>query len=257
MFEPLPLSFAMKGITPASGSPREVLRSALTLAKHAGCAAIQIDGTLPGLRARELDQSARRDVSATLRRAGLGLSGIDLWIPPEQFAAASKVDRAVSATIGAIELAADLRGDGVWVGVRLPPNIAQDVVGHMENAGERWGVRVVDFSVRDEEEGPRFKGIAAGVDPALQFAAGRDPVKAVVGLGRKLAAARLSDADRSGAPCVPGEGGGRLDVMAYGTALMACGYGRAVVLDVGGAQSPSGAAFTAAVRWREALRGPD
>src|SRR5690606_35381914 len=86
---------------------------------------IQLSATHPGLRPRELDQSARRDLLATLRRRERSPAGVDLWIPPEHFADAAQVDRAVAAAIAAIELAADL--GRVPLSLALPPVVAAQV----------------------------------------------------------------------------------------------------------------------------------
>src|SRR5688572_964638 len=71
---------------------------------------VQLSATHPGLRPRELDKSARRDLLATLRRNELEPSGIHLWIPSADFDDPKKADRALSAALNTIELAVDMRG---------------------------------------------------------------------------------------------------------------------------------------------------
>ena len=58
-------------------------RRAISQLSDAGFRAAQLSASQPGLRPRELDQSGRRDLLATLRRREVSASGIDAWIPPE------------------------------------------------------------------------------------------------------------------------------------------------------------------------------
>src|SRR5262245_10456016 len=104
------VSLALVGLEIGGDDPAAKLRAQLTLARTAGCRAVQLNGAAAGLRARELDRSARRDLAATLKRAEVGFSGVDLFVPPEHFGAMAHQDRAVSAVVGAVELAAEISG---------------------------------------------------------------------------------------------------------------------------------------------------
>ncbi|MFT3684963.1 MAG: hypothetical protein QM783_08570 [Phycisphaerales bacterium] len=93
---------------------------------------MQLDGTVAGMRARELDRSARRDVAATLKREGAAFSGIDLWVPERHFVEAAHVDRAVRAVSEACGLAGEVarltEAGGVTVCVTLPAGVMPAVV---------------------------------------------------------------------------------------------------------------------------------
>ncbi|MEN0020015.1 MAG: hypothetical protein AAF747_03920, partial [Planctomycetota bacterium] len=174
----------------------------------AGVRAIQLDGTMPGLRARELDRSARRDLASVLRRAELALSGVDLWIPPEHFEAGEHQDRAVAAVIDAAGLLGDVVGlvglGSPTLCVRWPKELNGGVRAAMVAAADARGVVIADFG-KGETQPP----IGVGVDPATVMFAGGDAAAAASAAGDRLRAARLSDADEAGRRVV---GEGRLDV---------------------------------------------
>ncbi len=104
MSESIPSLLLAPTLASLGGDPRQVM----SRLKTEGFRAVQISATVSGLRPRDLDQSARRDVLATLNRNELSLSGIDLWIPVENFLDPTNIDRALGATREAIELASDL-----------------------------------------------------------------------------------------------------------------------------------------------------
>ncbi len=61
------------------------------------------------MRPSDLGSSGRRDLVGYLARSSMALSGLDLWIPVEAFLDDARIERAVDATIEAIDLAADLQ----------------------------------------------------------------------------------------------------------------------------------------------------
>ncbi|MBL9001207.1 MAG: hypothetical protein JNK25_08725 [Phycisphaerae bacterium] len=222
---------------PWGGSPR----AAIEWAARLGYRSVQLDGTAAGVRARELDRSARRDLAAVLRRMQLECSGIDLWIPVSHFSDPSHVDRAVLATVQAVELAGELSllggcSPGI-VSLTLPSEPAPGVRISLNAACERFGACIADHAWPPREHaGP----IGAGLDAAAALMAGADPVVAVSKLPEPPFSARLSDAGAVGRCPL---GAGRLDPLAYEASLVTKGYRRSVIVDLRGlADAEQGAA---------------
>src|SRR5262245_53671945 len=231
----LPTGISLAGLapgdgTPWSGGPRRAIDWAASLRWRG----VQLDATVPGLRARELDRSARRDLASRLRRIELGFAGLDLWIPPAHFTDPTSVDRAVAAVASAVGLAGELDSlvgaapGGRVVCVELPTNTPVDVVEHIGEAGRRAGVLIADHAwpPRSVSEG---SAVRVGIDPAAVIAAGADPAVSVSRLALPPAAARLSDLAAMGR--VPA-GQGKLDRTAYEAALVTRGYGGWLVADL-------------------------
>lgn len=272
MIPMIPLSIALAGLdasalgigrparTAEPGSGRgEDIRQILNWAKDSGFRAVQLSATTPGVRPRELDRSGRRDLAASLRRADLKCSGLDLWIPKEHFTDAVNVDRAVAATLAAIDLAADLamlasgsvvtsqpRGPGV-VSVLLPRAIASDVLATIANAAQTRGVLLADHLWPERDPTVNGESLMVGIDPAALLAGGQDPSTAVSRLGKRVASARLSDVARGlpGARTAPCSREGTLDVLAYRVSLATSGYPGFAVLDLRGVANQPHAAKVA------------
>lgn len=288
MTSPRPLAFACS--PPAGDDPSASLRAGLPRLRAGGFAGITLDAARPGLRPRELDRSARRDLAAALRRADLGFAGLDLWIPPDHFAQPEHQERALSAALSALELAADLRSlAGGVAGPSSPPSVAlvlpdeplPDVIAALVAGADRVGVRLADYAVVRASAAPtpaREPGPwGVGLDAAALLArggGGAGPDAGVLALGPHLAQARLSD--WSGIARVA-PGSGRLDLLAYAVALSTAATHAPVVLDLRGvaawrapvtppaaapgAEALAGAAFgfdaralaALAAAWRDAL----
>ncbi|MCE7975432.1 MAG: hypothetical protein DYG92_14100 [Leptolyngbya sp. PLA1] len=203
-------------------------KAALRGAAELGYRAVQLDGAAPGMRARELDRSGRRDLAAMMRRLGLGLAGVDLWVPTEHFAPGPHTERAVHAVICALELVGELAtmaGGRAVVSVSMGAGAAADAKVALREAEERAGARLADH------QWPPAAGCGVGIDPAAVMLAGGEPATEVLRLAEAPAAARLSDLGPVGR--VPA-GRGKLDVMGYEVALVTRGYVSPVVLDVRG-----------------------
>ncbi len=258
-----PLSLALHGLTPA-GPAGPTLREQIPWARATGFAAVQPGATAAGVRPRELDRSARRDVAAIIRREGLNLSGLDLWIPAEHFTDLAHLDRAMAAMLGAIELAAELsllvRGalSGTFtlpvVSTMLPDEISREALTTLAAAADRAGVRIVDHAIPARPTDPAIEpAIGIGVDPAAALAAGLDPASLVSSLGKRLASARFSDVSRTvgGGRVIPGSREGRLDLLAYSVALATSEFAGHIIADLRSLPQPEAAAAQMLDAWRQ------
>lgn len=256
----VPLSVSIAGLEPRKGrpwcsaagevDPRQAIEWVASIAPENHVRWIQLDATLAGIRPRELDRSARRDLAALLRRSGLGLSGLDLFIPPKHFEDAAMLERALGAVAAACELVDELSRlvDARRVVSVVLPRISKRESGaassklgeatesrHVENEWTRaigasivGGVRLADHALVD---GPRIDGVSIGVDPAMGMLAGLDVMKMVGTAGDRIVSARLSDANELGRVVV---GTGNLDVLAYLVGLHTARYSSPVTLDLRG-----------------------
>lgn len=239
----------------AGGMP---VRAGLSAVAAAGFTSVQLDASLPGIRPRELDTGARRDLSASAGRAGLTLAGIDLFIPREHLLSPAHLDRATQALLAAVGLAGDL--GRVPLSVALPvAEMDADVGAVLVGAADRAGVRLA-VHAEDEPEAlsawaEASAGIAGiGMDPAAHLAARRDPSAIVQQSLDLLAVARLNDThmgltDGSRLPV----GVGDLDLVGYrvGCDLAPRRVGP-VVLDLRGLTDPAAAAVSGKQAWDNA-----
>jgi sugar phosphate isomerase/epimerase len=246
---PLPLAVSLAGLdrTPThawSASPRD----AITWAAAAGFHAVQLDAT--ALRARDLDRSARRDLAALLRRSELLFTGLDLWIPAPHFKDHAHQDRAVSAALGAIELAADLRSlagaSTSAVSLELPRDTDSLILRQLHSHAETRSVFLSDHTWPPDPrtlaaDAPRTGGLALGLDPASVLLAGESPESSAARHGPRIGSARLSDVASSGR-VPPGSPGARLDLQSYLVSLDVGGYSRPLILDLRGLSDQSAAA---------------
>ncbi len=249
MLEPIPLSVSLAGLDPSPGLPWSgSARAPIAWASGLGLGIVRLDGAAPGLRARELDRSARRDLAGLLNRSELGLSGIDLWIPERHFREPEHTDRALAACLETITLAGELAGimnaaHTLSVSVHLPGEPGSGVIAALELGAERAGVRVADHGAAAPE---RLGRIGVGLDPASALLRGDDP--AALAVSGAIVSARLSDSDDAGR-CRVGERG-RLDVRAYAASLSVGAYEGNVVIDLRGLVAQDDAARSAIRRWR-------
>lgn len=227
----LPKSLSLSGLPTRPDAPWGAgPRSSIEWAARLGYRAVQLDAAVPGLRPRELDRSARRDLAALLRRLQLSFSGLDLWIPPLHFVEPASIDRAVSALVHAAELAGELvslsPGGRAVVSVVLPEDLPDPVRSEISGACDRTGARIADHSWPPHEPlGP----IGVGIDPAAVLMGGGDPASSTSRLSQAPFSARWSDLASAGRVPV---GKGRLDTVAYEVALVTRGYTDFVVVDL-------------------------
>lgn len=237
-----------------------LVREQIAWAAKSGVRAVQIDATAAGVRPRELDRSGRRDLAALLRRCELSCSGLDLFIPPEHLVQVDKVDRAVSAVVEALDMAAELStlasgavvtriSSGVVpVCLVLPSEATASVRRTLADHAERRGGRIADHAwPLHEGVAGDGRGIAVGLDPATILLAQQDPAQVAAQLGERIAAARLTDVARGiGATRVaPGSPSGRLDVLAYLVAIATGSKIPLVALDLRGVRGQADAVKTA------------
>lgn len=223
-------------------------RGRIEWAKSVGARGVHLDAALPGLRPRELDRSARRDLASLFRRLDLAFTGLDLWIPPHHFAQAQHVDRAIAAVRGACELAAELGGllgDAATpvVSLELPETLHADA--QLAVLGADLAAPVADHRRPYEARGPR---VVPGLDAAGVLLAGGDPSAELMRLAGAGPSVRLADADGTGRRPV---GMGRLRLGEFKIACAASGA-RAVILDLRGLEDPSASAERALAAWGSA-----
>ncbi len=215
--------------------------------------AIAIDVTTPGLRARDLSRSDRRDLAATLRRRELDLAGLDLFIPQAHFADPAWAPRAIEVigqTLGlAGELAPLVGGSSrALVSVHLPGDLDGSVAQDLGAGAERAGAILADHHPSAEARSDAF---VIGVDPASVLMSGGSPAKRATRAG----ALRLSDASDDGR-CAVGGSGSRLELGAYAASASMSGAPH-VVIDVRQLRDPAHAAIQAADAWAGAMMLPE
>lgn len=255
MFPRPELSLSLAGLSTDPAAPWSAgPRAAIEWAAKTGFHAVQLDAAAAGVRPRELDRSARRDLAALLRRVQLALSGLDLWIPPEHLVNPAKSERAMEAIVQAVDLAAELarlldHGERAVVSLVLPAGMPDDARRQLGGHAESRGAHLADHAApaAPAPSAPTIGPMGVGVDPAAILLAGQDPATTAARAGPALAAARLSDATMIGRTA-PLLAPGRLDLTAYLASVAVAGYTRPLILDLRGL--PEQAAVARAVRQR-------
>jgi len=240
-----------------------VVREAFATLRAAGVRGVQWPAAAAGLRPRDLDRGARRDLRAVLRRFELELAGLDLPIPPEHFADPARVDRAVAATEEAVRFASEFARVPVCMRLPVPgasgaggadeaaSDGAEAAIAAVLAAADRHGVRLADETVPLAVGTPHGEVVGLGLDPVALLAAGVDPAGAALEHASAIVSARLSDLDAAGVRVPPGRGG-RLDVVRYRVALEIGGVGGFVVVDPRQWSDPRGGIVASVEAWREA-----
>ncbi|WP_145076445.1 sugar phosphate isomerase/epimerase family protein [Poriferisphaera corsica] len=209
-----------------------------------GFSSVQLDGTLSGMRARELSDRDRKDLAATVGRHGMRVAGIDLFIPRIHFNDTAHQDRAMDAFVQTMSLSADLGRVPVSVAIDAE-GVEGDVLKGMLETADRLGV---GLAIHGEDKLKALVGLieeedlpmlGCGLDPAAVMAFGGDAVKWVQEHGKVLKVGRLSDlstvaVEQAGPRRVAaGNQDGGLDVMGYRLGCdMASGRVGPVVLDL-------------------------
>ncbi len=152
---------ALRSLAPiaAAHEPALWLRAALAHAHNLGATCITLDCTQPGFRPRELDGSARRELSVLFRRCNLALAGLDCFVPTSHLQDASPNQaRAIHALTSAVELLRDLLGSTSaaqgspstsashtpFVAAAFPTALSADVLAHLGSTAAAQGLAFAD-----------------------------------------------------------------------------------------------------------------
>jgi len=234
-------------------------REALAWASAAGYRGVQLSATEPELRPRELSQSARRDLAATMTRLELVCSGIDFFLPPSHLVDPAHVSRALEAIEAALELAAFLGRAPVTI--PLGPGEECEIRHAIAASASRLGVEVLLPVVRAEEADGLARPFAASVDGASVLGAGGRPEDLVASLGGAggrgvLGGVRVVDLWRSGlrGPILePRES--RLEALALRIALETSAFRGLPVVDARQWQQPRRGLEAVLERWAALIPG--
>ncbi len=252
MLHSLALSLALGPLTQDPDLPPDP-RAAIEWVASLGYHAVQIDAARQGIRPRELDRSARRDLASLLRRKELALSGLDLFIPPGHFTDPAHIDRAVAAVRDTIELASELAAlipastpaSIPCVSLTFPTDLADDTRDELAAHAARTGAQLADHAIQDQTDDTpasfHSHALGVGIDPAALILRGLDPAQAVAKAGTHLFAARLTDAAH-GSRIAPDSSGSQLDRIAYAATLDVVGYIRPLIVDLRNIPNPASAA---------------
>jgi sugar phosphate isomerase/epimerase len=240
-----PIAIALAGLPP-DADPRAIFERASAL----GFRALALDATRRGLRPRDLDRSARRDLAAALRRAQLQLAGVDLFIPPEHFSDPARADRALDAALRAIEFTGEIAPlTDRPAGFRPPlaieaPRVASaaGALRALEQAAERHGVVLADAAWPPLESTTPTGVRAIALDPAAVLLAGADPSAELIRHASRLAQARLSDLSPAGRVAPAVTPGGRLATSDYLLSIVGSGHAGPALLDLRNVPQPLEAA---------------
>ena len=244
-------------LAPTLASFKAHPRKGIDLLSSHSCRAIQVDARSEGTRPSDLGPSGRRDLAGLIRKRGMTLAGLDLWLPESAFLEAGTIDRAVDRTLECIDLAAEL--GHCTVSMCLPPaetssQLDAAIETILGRAG-RQGVRIADHAPGAASAKPLdVHAHGLGLDPASLMVQGEDPVEAVHAWGERLASARLIDLAPGGGRILPTHGGGgRLDLVSYKVALGLNPGCRQVVLDLRGCPDPLQGLLQAGQAWASAI----
>lgn len=224
-------------ISSLTGTPRQRIETARAL----GARAVLLDASLPGVRPRELDRSARRGLCALLRRMELRLDGAELPIPAPHFADPATQDRALAAvaeTSAFLAEAAALAETTRLLHLAAPdPQAAAAAAPH-------------DITLTAPAQPDLPQPYSAALDLGAVVLAGSDPV-AAVGATPKLGAIRLTDA-RNGARCALGHGD--VDVFALHAAAATVAPEASLIIDTTNLPDARAAAEQTLAAWADAAR---
>jgi len=252
-------------IGPLVKQQHKSVRQALGQIARAQYTSVQLDATLSGIRPRELTQRGRKELNAVLIRSSLQLTGLDFFIPRAHYHDPQHLDRAMTATVAAIELAADL--GRVPLSLNLPIEQMNEAdKSYLIEASDGCGVTLAVHDPAHPE--PLLDWIrqidlptlGAAIDPAEVIARGGDPVALTHKFGDRLRVARLDDLETApddvdqthvAVRCHPGSG--MLDLQAYRIALdLLPNRMGPVVLDLRGLTDLSDALNASRTQWDNA-----
>lgn len=247
------------------------VKTALARISEAEFRSVQLDATLPGIRARDLSQRDRRDLISVAMRQNITLGGIDFFIPRKHFRDPAHLDRAMTATISTIQLAAEL--GRVPVSLSLPvkamsSDARQALVECADGHGVTLAIHAEDQldALLEWIESVDLPCLGAAIDPTALLAQSKNPSETIHKISKQLRVARLADVlgtdagtdDEDDEPsALPGVrcdvGDGDLDVVGYRLAVDLCiARTGPVVLDLRGLENPLLSARHALAQWKKA-----
>lgn len=231
------LACSMRGLAAHSHAPATSAKGLFDWFSSSGARAVVLDATHPELRPRDLGRSARRDLASAIRRSELEWKGIDVFVPTAHLASREHSDRALSAVIGAIEMAGELAtlniGEHAVVSFDLPDEPVEGVVREIASAAERTGVLAA--CLKDGHA-----GLCRAVDLDAMAEAGVDAVGAVT----SATTAQV----RWGGPRVER----RVDLLAVTGAIAIRAEPCSAVLDLSKSMEPAQAIGAAIAAWSKA-----
>lgn len=204
-----------------------------------GARGVQLSAAQPGLRPRELDAGARRDLRATLRRLELVCSGIDAWIPVERWLDGSTVEHTLDVVRQCCSLAAELGHVPVCLTLpgpcQDPPREERraEAVAEAIRAAQTHDVCLADltWSTRQPRAELPHPPVGGCIDPAVLLANACRPVPVITAAAGRVVAARVVDLLRNGARGPIGTLDGQLDPVEYRVALESCRFSGLPVID--------------------------
>ena len=233
-------SLSLAGLTFPAGSPHasiaNIPRALFQWARSSGFRRVTLDGTMPTIRARELDRTGRRDLSSALRRVDLSFGGIDLLIPPNHLTNPIHQDRAFAAIREALDLAAELAalsGEGAnpLVTVLAPPGLHDAALAAIAQQTDGTPSLLALMTWPAPTISPGSTKLGWSFDPSRVLAAGLDPAKELSRATSAPASLRMSDFDGI-SRCPIGKG--TLDVLGFTIAASIAAPATGFILDCSG-----------------------
>lgn len=235
------------------GEPQE----SLAWISAQGARGVQLSAAQPGLRPRELDGSARRDLRAVFRRLELECSGIDAFVPPDQFTDGVTSERAIDAVRHSCALASEMGRVPVCVSLPAPSTEAakearrQDAIAALVSAASSHGVLLANIA----DNSAPWPPIGVCIDPAAALASKREPDAVVLASAGRIVAARIVDLLKSGTRGPIGHPEGQLECLDYRISLESAGFSGLPVIDARGWADPRAGAVRSLAAWRDAIAG--
>jgi sugar phosphate isomerase/epimerase len=239
-------------------APLGSVQEGLEWVSASGIRGVQLSATQAGMRPRDLDVSARRDLRATLRRLELTCSGIDFWIPVEDWLEGATMERAVDAFRQACRMAEELHRAPLSLLVPGPQKESgrqarcADVLATMVQTANVHGVQLANlaWSTGDERMKAPYPPMGACIDPAAILASGRRPFPVVTGAAGAIVAARIVDLLRTGQRGPLNHEDGQLDVMEFRVALESAGCPGLPVIDARHWSEPRSGILQSLAAWQ-------
>ena len=223
------------------GADEPDIETRCRLVRGAGVGAVTVWAAEPGMRPRSLSRSARRDVAARLRRAGVRCVGVELWVPRQHFDEPGRVDGAVEALVSCVSFAtelAELTDGSAALHTSLPMSDGwlHPAASTVVDAALGDGVAVIDHGELGVSDAGENAGVRAGVDAAACVLRGEDPGDVVLANASRVASVRVGDAVGNARVRL---GRGELDLTGLVIAWSPVASKPGLVIDLRGVDSPA------------------